>query len=452
MVLDTVVTSDGTTEPEYNNTVIVVTGGEENTTIPEGVENVSYDLTQLPTYNNTGSTITVTIPNDMNIITEKTSGTIAAYIDAGTNISANASWDGKALAPTVRPADSVNISDATKGLIIEVGHPDIEILLDKPMRMFFEDYGGYSIGFERGGVFTQITRSCNADTQLSANTQLTAGQDCKISINGGTDLVVWTRHWTKFVPYSPDSTDDDSSSSSGSSGGYSSGFSRTTVVPKFQTAYSSIQAGKELSVFISKSGIAFTKVQFIARELLTDVNFIVEQPSEKPETVTALDSVYAYLEITTENVKDSQIKDARVNFRVPADWIADNSIDSVVLYRWFGNNWQALDTEVISSNADSTLYAADSPGFSYFAIAGFQDTTPVFEEPEESTTTVDDLTDPEPEPTNVPETTGAMIQDTEQEIEAEDAKGGKTAWIIFLLIVILVSGLAYIYFAKANGN
>jgi len=57
---------------------------------------------------------------------------------------------------------------------------------------------GKEAGYSRGGDFTKITEVCSADNQ-STGDALEAGAECKIDI--GDDLVIWTKHFTRFVSY-----------------------------------------------------------------------------------------------------------------------------------------------------------------------------------------------------------------------------------------------------------
>ena len=65
-------------------------------------------------------------------------------------------------------------------------------------------------------MFTTITTVCSADSQAVGDALPLEG-DCKIDI--GSDLVVWTKHFTNFVTYTQTTTPASSSSSSSSGGG-----------------------------------------------------------------------------------------------------------------------------------------------------------------------------------------------------------------------------------------
>ena len=92
--------------------------------------------------------------------------------------------------------DSGNTASAVEA--IEVGAGDVPLTLSNAARLLFAGQAGKLVGWSRGGVFTQITNICSADTQTVGDA-LPAGGDCKL--DNGTDLVVWTKHFTSFVTY-----------------------------------------------------------------------------------------------------------------------------------------------------------------------------------------------------------------------------------------------------------
>jgi len=62
---------------------------------------------------------------------------------------------------------------------------------------------GKKVGYTHGGSpLTEITATCTGDSQ-SIGDELSTNGDCKIDV--GADLVIWTKHFTKFVTYSQNS-------------------------------------------------------------------------------------------------------------------------------------------------------------------------------------------------------------------------------------------------------
>ena len=118
-------------------------------------------------------------------------------------------------------------------------------------------------------------------------------------------------------------------------------------------------------------------VQSITMNLRGNVSgalFVVGELSSRPENVGEVSSsreVYRWLEIT-DNVSDSLVRGADVTFRVSKEWLDDNDInkDDVVLLRYDGGSWDELETDVVSESSDYVVFSAESPGFSFFAVAG----------------------------------------------------------------------------------
>lgn len=155
-----------------------------------------------------GDTASVTLPAANSIVaaTSSSSGTVQITIPGGTIITADSSaWDGTITPPTVENNSSVTIptpsgKTTTVASVIEVGAGNISLTFDNAVRLVLPGQSGKLVGFIRNGNFTQITGVCAADDQSTEDSSLSAGSDCYI--NFGTDLVVWTKHFTQFVTYS----------------------------------------------------------------------------------------------------------------------------------------------------------------------------------------------------------------------------------------------------------
>ncbi|SFG56905.1 Cadherin-like beta sandwich domain-containing protein [Desulfotomaculum arcticum] len=220
---------DITLEENTKNIEISDNTREATINIPKGIEGASINLP----VSNTGDQKTATLPQLTITADREIGGTTAQIqisIPAGTKVSAAAStdWDGTITLPTVKTQPGANISNAASvDAVIEVGFGDIELTFDKAVRLLVPGQAGKSTGYVRGGVFTPITRTLSADTQTAADAELPAGGEGKIE--AGNDLVIWTKHFTEFVAYTPTSSsgDDGGDSSSISVGIRIEGYKRT---------------------------------------------------------------------------------------------------------------------------------------------------------------------------------------------------------------------------------
>ncbi|WP_172408103.1 Calx-beta domain-containing protein [Desulfosporosinus sp. FKA] len=182
-------------------------------TVPAGVNDTTLNVANLiQSASPDGNVTTTTMPAinisaavDLNSA-NSTPVTVQVQIPQGTTISAPAGWDGTINMPTVQAANSVTVTPssgttATVDSVIEVGDGNVPLTFSHAVRILIPGQAGKLVGYVRSGVFTPITTVLSADTQSTAD-QTLAGQDADGYISVGPDLVVWTKHFTKFVTYS----------------------------------------------------------------------------------------------------------------------------------------------------------------------------------------------------------------------------------------------------------
>jgi hypothetical protein len=166
-----------------------------------------------------GSTDTVHIDNPLTITKDSNGDSqpdVQVVIPAGITMDGPTTWRGVVTLPTVvsnppLPQEPNTIITPSKS--IEIGFGSTTLTFDKAVRMSFIGDAGKRVGyFNSVTPFTEITTICSADTQ-AANDGLPAGGNCKINV--GSNLVIWTKHFTGFASFG--------SSSSGSGGGGSGG-------------------------------------------------------------------------------------------------------------------------------------------------------------------------------------------------------------------------------------
>jgi hypothetical protein len=161
-------------------------------------------------------------------------------IPTATHIIGPADWNGIINAPKILgPAGIKPTAGAGKiamtSSVIEVGLGDTLLTFDKAVRLLIPGQAGKLLGYQRSTSFTKITDNCSADTQ-AAGDSLPAAGDCYISV--GNDLVVWTKHFTKFVTYTeaPVTNNSGSQSSSSNTEAPRCGDSKPVSTPKLLSA------------------------------------------------------------------------------------------------------------------------------------------------------------------------------------------------------------------------
>ncbi|MBW5445103.1 hypothetical protein GE107_03365 [Cohnella sp. CFH 77786] len=127
-------------------------------------------------------------------------GEIGLTIPAGTMVSGPAGWDGIIQLPRLLAAASVPVTGGNVSAVIEVGSSNDSLIFDKAVRLLIPGQGGKSAGFVRAGQFNEITTTLTADSQAVAD-GIGNGGDAKIT--AGSDLAIWTKHFTQFVSYTP---------------------------------------------------------------------------------------------------------------------------------------------------------------------------------------------------------------------------------------------------------
>jgi len=162
---------------------------------------------------------TATVPNTNDVVVVG-SGSVEVLILAGTQVTAVGSgvWDGIISAPQVStanvpgvPGNTITITSA-----IKVGSDTFSLQFDQPVRLVFPGQTGANVhvGFQAAdGVFHEITTVC--DTNLTPAAQLVGStHECKYDT--GTDMLVWTDHFTTFATYTRVATPSATSTSSSS--------------------------------------------------------------------------------------------------------------------------------------------------------------------------------------------------------------------------------------------
>ncbi|MFQ5475733.1 MAG: hypothetical protein ACE5DT_01720, partial [Nitrosopumilus sp.] len=148
---------------------------------------------------------------------------VKVQVADSTNMTGPAGWNGILELPTFTPITIPDTETETFSEItaIEVGLSSGEITFDKPVRIEFTGDGGnkgFDIFFKRAGdpSVTFIDTVCTADNLATVKAQLGGAGECVF--DDGTNLSVWTTHFTAFGAAKRSSTSSAPSAPSGSSG------------------------------------------------------------------------------------------------------------------------------------------------------------------------------------------------------------------------------------------
>lgn len=137
---------------------------------------------------------------------QTTTSNVQVTIPAGTTVTpSDNTWDGIVHAPVAIDVSNLSVPGAPSGYspvtAITVGSNTVSLTFDKAVKLVFPGQANNVVGFIKNGAFKEITHNCN-EYLSNLDFNMPDGGDCKTNDVNGTDLVVWTKHFTTFVAYS----------------------------------------------------------------------------------------------------------------------------------------------------------------------------------------------------------------------------------------------------------
>ena len=185
-----------------------------NISVPEKVKEATINVKQVLTEEDPASKQIQTKPlPELKIETKTAAGekSVEVNIPAKTVISVprEHQWDGAIKVPQMlieeeaKKAEENVIRDSGKTIkevtaVVEVGAGDIPLSFSQAVRLVIPGQAGKDAGWIREGKFTPITMTIE-DNQDEANSKIPHDGDARIDVDE--DLVIWTKHFTKFVAY-----------------------------------------------------------------------------------------------------------------------------------------------------------------------------------------------------------------------------------------------------------
>ncbi|MEK8130304.1 GLUG motif-containing protein [Paenibacillus filicis] len=251
------------------DTSIPVTSDPVTITVPQGVTNAKIAVTPVVA----GSNKEVILPL-IEVYAETAQGPITVIIPEGTKVTAPEGWDGMILLPEIQSNESISVSGSRVSGVIEIGSPDVTLTFDTAIRLLFPKQGGKLAGYVSNGGVIPITASITSDTQATADREIAPGGEAKLTL--GEDMVVWTKHFTKYVFYLPVTP-----TNTGSSGGGGGGPSNTGIIyaPSGGTltlngVHIEVPAGaieRDIQVTVDKLGDTSTMPTGLVLSLVSDI-------------------------------------------------------------------------------------------------------------------------------------------------------------------------------------
>jgi len=169
---------------------------------------ISADATT-PTLNVTAvmSGTSATLPGSITAQATLSGGNVTAFIPAGAVITTKDSsvWDGIINLPRIGTQDGAPgaVSGTTIVIIssVEFGHGSTALTSSLPVSLRFIGQAGRLAGWSQAGTFHPVTAVCNDAVNP---TVFSTDGDCLI--NSGSDLILWTKHFTNFFTYTSSAT------------------------------------------------------------------------------------------------------------------------------------------------------------------------------------------------------------------------------------------------------
>ncbi|MFZ4631818.1 MAG: SBBP repeat-containing protein [Patescibacteria group bacterium] len=161
----------------------------------DSVNKISLDLSSVVETVSGSKTVTFAEKLIANI-----SSDIRLEVFSGTTMTANTlAWSEVFSLPQQKAAGSISLKTSDIISIFEIGDPNATLTLNKAVRVTFFGQAGNNVGFINNmGEFRPISNTCSGDSQLDGDA-LIANGDCKINV--GSDLIVWTKHFSEYVVY-----------------------------------------------------------------------------------------------------------------------------------------------------------------------------------------------------------------------------------------------------------
>jgi PGF-pre-PGF domain-containing protein len=192
-----------------------------------------------------------------------------------------------------------------------------------------------------------------------------------------------------------------------------------------------LRTNSNITYEFTREGNAIQSVRFYSLKNSGEITSTIEVLNNRSK-LALIDPeglVYKYINIWVGKAgfaTSDNIRDAQVEFRVNNSWLEEMAIsaDNIKLQRYNGTAWEVLPTILESNNTSYSIFEAQTPGFSPFAI-----------------TAQGLLTSPVD---NVTDTPFTHISDVGMEKEQPAKSRIWTFIIVFVLMGILAVGYEYL--------
>ncbi|KYK25896.1 hypothetical protein AYK26_07615 [Euryarchaeota archaeon SM23-78] len=222
----------------------------------------------------------------------------------------------------------------------------------------------------------------------------------------------------------------------GGGGGYTSN-------PSTSKSWDKMGPGAEHHMSITTDDFGVKTISIEVINPANNVKITIEKLPGQPATVTKEISgnVYRYLDIKKTNLEVDNIKGViKIQFQISNSWLRKNGVDAadIVLMRYTQEEWEELKTTLLSDNGLITSYEAETPDFSYFAIA--EKGAPLTPVPKKEETEEEEVT--QEEEVTTPETpVEEGVVTGEEELVAPEEEIGEQKPRTLGIILFIIAGV-----------
>jgi len=167
-----------------------------------GATNSSLNLSGLSS--NSSTVVSVNVTNQINVTAETSLGNVTVQIPGSLTINGSSSWNGVISLPSVQSSAAATPTDSGSNAVngvVQIGLEGEQLNFSSAVRILIPGMGSKSAGYVRGTTFTKITATCTTDSQAWADANLNPASECVTTANSGSDMVIWTKHFTQFLAY-----------------------------------------------------------------------------------------------------------------------------------------------------------------------------------------------------------------------------------------------------------
>jgi PGF-pre-PGF domain-containing protein len=153
-----------------------------------------------------------------------------------------------------------------------------------------------------------------------------------------------------------------------SSSGDTSGTSGQTV-----SSHAGAGPGETMTFLFSQSGdtVTISQIDLVPVQQIGNLELIAQPVTPGQTLQVSGHTVAGYMQITPVGLNPSVIDHGTITFGVAGTWLSDHNAEpeEIVLMRYYDTQWIVLPTRFDHKTGDIFSYTAETPGFSYFAVA-----------------------------------------------------------------------------------